>query len=98
MDKKTLMFKIVDLGLSRAFTLPIKKYTYEILTLWYRAPEVLLGATHYSTAFDMCSVDCIFAELVTKMALFAADSYLQKLLHIFRMEIEGEGDGAPWRS
>ncbi|KAI3739176.1 hypothetical protein L2E82_29573 [Cichorium intybus] len=96
--RDALEYESVDLGLSCAFTLPIKKYTYEILTLWYRAPEVLLGATHYSTAVDMCSVDCIFAELVTKMALFAADSDLQKLLHIFRMEIEGEGDGAPWRS
>ncbi|KAI3816249.1 hypothetical protein L1987_15942 [Smallanthus sonchifolius] len=49
-----------DLGLARAFALPIKKYTHEILTIWYRAPEVLLGATHYSTAVDMWSVGCIF--------------------------------------
>ncbi|CAH1430926.1 unnamed protein product [Lactuca virosa] len=85
MDKKTLILKIADLGLARAFTLPIKKYTHEILTLWYRAPEVLLGATHYSTAVDMWSVGCIFAELVTKTALFAGDSELQQLLHIFRL-------------
>ncbi|KAJ0085961.1 hypothetical protein Patl1_09325 [Pistacia atlantica] len=73
------------LGLARAFTLPIKKYTHEILTLWYRAPEVLLGSTHYSTAVDMWSVGCIFAELVTKQALFPGDSELQQLLHIFRL-------------
>ncbi|XP_031127463.1 cell division control protein 2 homolog D-like [Ipomoea triloba] len=60
MDRKTSMLKIADLGLARSFTLPIKKYTHEILTLWYRAPEVLLGATHYSTAVDMWSVGCIF--------------------------------------
>ncbi|KAL6999310.1 Cyclin-dependent kinase B2-2 [Sarracenia purpurea var. burkii] len=60
MDRKTMMLKIADLGLARAFTLPIKKFTHEILTLWYRAPEVLLGATHYSTAVDMWSVACIF--------------------------------------
>ncbi|XVE94353.1 hypothetical protein REPUB_Repub02eG0001900 [Reevesia pubescens] len=60
MDRKTMTLKIADLGLARAFTLPIKKYTHEILTLWYRAPEVLLGATHYSTAVDMWSVACIF--------------------------------------
>ncbi|KAL6999306.1 Cyclin-dependent kinase B2-2 [Sarracenia purpurea var. burkii] len=54
MDRKTMMLKIADLGLARAFTLPVKKFTHEILTLWYRAPEVLLGATHYSTAVDMC--------------------------------------------
>ncbi|RVW51214.1 Cyclin-dependent kinase B2-1 [Vitis vinifera] len=64
MDRKTMMLKIADLGLARAFTLPIKKYTHEILTLWYRAPEVLLGSTHYSTAVDMCS-SFIFSSSVT---------------------------------
>ncbi|KAK9277821.1 hypothetical protein L1049_027377 [Liquidambar formosana] len=78
-----MMLKIADLRLARAFTLPIKKYTHEILTLWYRAPEVLLGATHYSTAVDMWSVGCIFAELVKKQALFPGDSELQQLLHMF---------------
>ncbi|KAI3921829.1 hypothetical protein MKX01_005518 [Papaver californicum] len=85
MDPKTKMLKIADLGLARAFTLPMKKYTHEILTLWYRAPEVLLGATHYSTPVDMWSVGCIFAELVTNQALFPGDSELQQLLHIFRL-------------
>ncbi|KAK3014332.1 hypothetical protein RJ639_008925, partial [Escallonia herrerae] len=63
MDRKTTMLKIADLGLARAFTLPIKKYTHEILTLWYRAPEVLMGSTHYSTAVDMWSVGCIFGTI-----------------------------------
>ncbi|XP_057721357.1 cell division control protein 2 homolog D-like [Arachis stenosperma] len=85
MDRTTMMLKIADLGLARAFTVPIKKYTHEILTLWYRAPEVLLGATHYSMAVDMWSVGCIFAELVAKQALFPGDSELQQLLHIFRL-------------
>ncbi|XP_020404224.1 cyclin-dependent kinase B2-1 [Zea mays] len=53
MDRKTMALKIADLGLSRAITVPVKKYTHEILTLWYRAPEVLLGATHY-TPVDIC--------------------------------------------
>lgn len=39
----------------------------QIVTLWYRAPEVLLGSTHYSTPVDMWSVGCIFAELVRKV-------------------------------
>ncbi|KAJ4747421.1 Cyclin-dependent kinase 2 [Rhynchospora pubera] len=85
MDRKTMMLKIADLGLSRAYICPIKKYTHEILTLWYRAPEVLLGDTHYSTPVDMWSVGCIFAELVTTQALFQGDSELQQLLHIFRL-------------
>ncbi|KAL5699116.1 cyclin-dependent kinase [Ranunculus cassubicifolius] len=85
MDPKTMMLKIADLGLARAFTVPMKKYTHEILTLWYRAPEVLLGATHYSTPVDIWSIGCIFAELITGKALFAGDSELQQLLHIFRL-------------
>ncbi|KAF3619812.1 cell division control protein 2 D [Capsicum chacoense] len=85
MDRKTNVLKLADFGLGRAYTVPIKKYTHEILTLWYRAPEVLLGATHYSTAVDMWSVGCIFAELVTNQALFPGDSELQQLLHIFRL-------------
>ncbi|KAL0799876.1 hypothetical protein Bca101_055051 [Brassica carinata] len=85
MDRQKMTLKIADLGLARAFTLPMKKYTHEILTLWYRAPEVLLGATHYSTAVDMWSVGCIFAELVNKQAIFAGDSELQQLLSIFRL-------------
>ncbi|KAL5222417.1 hypothetical protein ABZP36_027130 [Zizania latifolia] len=85
MDRKTMALKIADLGLSRAFTVPLKKYTHEILTLWYRAPEILLGATHYSTPVDMWSVGCIFAELVTNRPLFAGDSEVQQLLHIFKL-------------
>uniref|UniRef100_A0A7C9DL84 Protein kinase domain-containing protein n=1 Tax=Opuntia streptacantha TaxID=393608 RepID=A0A7C9DL84_OPUST len=85
MDRKTMTLKIADLGLARAFIVPIKKYTHEILTLWYRAPEVLLGTTHYSCGVDMWSVGCIFAELVNNQALFCGDSELQQLLHIFRL-------------
>jgi serine/threonine protein kinase len=40
----------------------------QIVTLWYRAPEVLLGTTHYATPVDMWSVGCIFAELVRKVS------------------------------
>lgn len=84
LDKKNGLLKIGDLGLSRAFTVPLKSYTHEVVTLWYRAPEVLLGATHYSTPVDIWSVGCIFAELVRKKPLFPGDSELQQLLHIFR--------------
>lgn len=35
------------------------------MTLWYRAPEVLLGTTHYALPVDMWSIGCIFSELIT---------------------------------
>lgn len=84
-DKEKGLLKIADLGLGRAFTVPLKSYTHEIVTLWYRAPEVLLGATCYSTPVDIWSVGCIFAEMARKSPLFPGDSELQQLLHIFKL-------------
>mmetsp|Transcript_19866 Transcript_19866/g.27545 ORF Transcript_19866/g.27545 Transcript_19866/m.27545 type:complete len:310 (-) Transcript_19866:271-1200(-) len=84
-DHDTLTLKIADLGLGRAFTLPMKSYTHEVVTLWYRAPEVLLGGTHYSTPVDVWAIGCIFAELAHKRPLFPGDSELQQLLHIFKI-------------
>ena len=84
-DKAKNVIKVADLGLGRAFSVPVKSYTHEIVTLWYRAPEVLLGGSHYSTPVDMWSVGTIFAELARKQPLFPGDSELQQLLHIFKL-------------
>ncbi|KAK9857178.1 hypothetical protein WJX84_005943 [Apatococcus fuscideae] len=84
-EESTKILKIADLGLGRAFSIPIRTYTHEIVTLWYRAPEVLLGSSKYSLAVDMWSVACIFAELVHKRAFFPGDSELQQLLYIFKI-------------
>ena len=64
LDQERGILKIADLGLGRAFTVPLKSYTHEVVTLWYRAPEVLLGSTHYSIAIDMWSVGCIFGNII----------------------------------
>ncbi|XP_020237774.1 cyclin-dependent kinase B1-1 [Cajanus cajan] len=85
LDQHKGILKIADLGLGRAFTVPLKSYTHEIVTLWYRAPEVLLGATHYSTGVDIWSVGCIFAEMVRRQPLFPGDSEFQQLINIFKM-------------
>ena len=42
-----------------------RTYTHEVVTLWYRAPEILLGTKTYSTAVDVWSLGCIFAEMVS---------------------------------
>ncbi|KAH7856038.1 hypothetical protein Vadar_031932 [Vaccinium darrowii] len=84
-DKDKGILKIADLGLGRAFTVPLKSYTHEIGTRRYSAPEVLLGSRHYSTGVDMWSVGCIFAEMAMRQALFPGDSDFQQLLLIFRM-------------
>lgn len=48
--------KIADFGLARAFQVPIRPYTHEVVTLYYRAPEILMHAVEYSTAVDVWSV------------------------------------------
>ena len=57
----------------------------QVVTLWYRAPEVLLGSRHYSTGIDMWSVGCIFAEMAMQGApLFPGDSEIDQIFKIFR--------------
>lgn len=56
--------KLADFGLARSFGLPLKTLTHEVVTLWYRAPEILLGCKVYTMAVDLWSLGCIFAELV----------------------------------
>ena len=60
----------------------------QVVTLWYRAPEVLLGSRHYSTAIDMWSVGCIFAEMAMQgVPLFPGDSEIDQIFKIFRYEL-----------
>jgi len=77
--------KLADFGLARAFGVPIRTYTHEVVTLWYRAPEILLGSRTYSTPIDIWSVGCIFAEMSTKRPLFPGDSEIDELFRIFRV-------------
>lgn len=60
--------KLADFGLARAFGVPVRSYTHEVVTLWYRAPEILLGCRYYSTPVDVWSIGCIFAEMVSTAA------------------------------
>ena len=62
-NETTKELKIADFGLSRAFGLPISCYSSDVITLWYRPPELLLGATFYTTSVDIWSAGCVFAEL-----------------------------------
>ena len=77
------VLKLADFGLARLFGTPLRPYTREVVTLWYRAPEILMGAKQYSTPVDIWSVGCIFAEMITKDPLFAGDSEIDQLYRIF---------------
>ena len=80
---KSLKIKIGDFGLARVFSIPIRPYTKEVLTLWYRAPELLLGINEYSTPVDIWSVGCIFAELIIKKPLFKGDCEFEQIMKIY---------------
>lgn len=75
--------KIADFGLARAYGLPVRNYTNEVVTLWYRPPDVLLGHRKYSTPVDLWSVGCIFAEICTGVALFKGKDEISQLESIF---------------
>ncbi|KAH9004276.1 Pkinase-domain-containing protein [Lactarius hatsudake] len=79
--------KVADFGLARRYGDPVGVggMTQLVVTLWYRAPEILLGAKTYSTAVDMWSVGCIFAELMLKEPLFQAKAEIELLSMIFKL-------------
>ncbi|KKY27843.1 putative cell division control protein 2 [Phaeomoniella chlamydospora] len=77
--------KLADFGLARAFGVPLRTYTHEVVTLWYRAPEILLGGRQYSTGVDMWSIGAIFAEMCTRKPLFPGDSEIDEIFKIFRL-------------
>ena len=76
--------KLADFGLARAFGIPVRNYTHEVVTLWYRAPDVLMGSRKYSTQVDIWSVGCIFAEMVNGRPLFPGSSEADQLVKIFK--------------
>ena len=67
--------KLADFGSCRGIYSK-QPYTEYISTRWYRAPEVILNATHYTKALDVWSIGCIFAELLGRAPLFPGDDYL----------------------
>lgn len=77
--------KLADFGLARAFGIPVRSYTHEVVTLWYRAPDVLMGSNTYSTPVDIWSVGCIFAEMVNGRPLFPGTNNEDQLNRIFKV-------------
>ena len=68
--------RIGDLGLARLFYKPLTAlYTGDkvVVTIWYRAPELLLGSRHYTPAVDLWAVGCIFAELLSLRPIFKGE-------------------------
>lgn len=79
------ILKVGDFGLAREYGSPLKQYTSVVVTLWYRAPELLLNCKEYSTPIDMWSVGCIFAEFLAMSPLFPGQSETDQLNKIFKV-------------
>lgn len=71
--------KIIDFGLSRSVEVPFADLTDYVITRWYRPPELLLENTNYTTAVDIWSVGCIFAEMYTRKPIFPGRNTMDQL-------------------
>jgi len=79
------ILKVGDFGLAREYGSPLKNYTAIVVTLWYRAPELLLGTKRYSTHIDVWSIGCILGELLMMEPLFPGKSEVDELNKIFKL-------------
>ncbi|GMI37120.1 hypothetical protein TeGR_g13468 [Tetraparma gracilis] len=81
--------KLADFGLARLYSAsavtPPRPYTHEVVTLWYRSPELLLGAEAYGPEVDVWSVGCMFSEIFTGLPLFPGQSEIDQMFKIFRV-------------
>ncbi|CAD5235055.1 unnamed protein product [Bursaphelenchus xylophilus] len=91
--------KVTDFGLARFFGSPTREYTHQVVTRWYRCPELLFGARAYGVGVDMWAVGCIIAELLLRVPLFQGDSDLDQLVKIFTvMGVPTDNDWAKRKS
>jgi cell division cycle 2-like protein len=77
--------KIADFGMARYIPPPDARLTQLVVTLWYRAPELLLGTETYNTEIDMWSLGCIFGELLLKEPILQGKNEVDELSRIFAL-------------
>lgn len=76
--------KIADFGLARIFASPKARLTHQVITRWYRPPELLFAARSYGPSVDIWSVGCIFAELMLRFPYMPGNSDIDQLAKIFQ--------------
>jgi serine/threonine protein kinase len=84
-DQGGLTLKVADFGTSEICTKSAHPHTREFVTLWYRAPELLLGVHAFTNAIDIWSFGCVLAEMACARTLFPGDSQVDMLFLIFRL-------------
>lgn len=90
--------KLGDFGLARIHASPKCRLTHQVITRWYRPPELLFAAKKYGPAVDMWSVGCIFAELMLRMPYLPGDSDIDQLAKIFQARGTPKDEDWPNRS
>ena len=88
--------KICDFGLARGTGVPIQTYTNEVVTLWYRPPDILLGSKMYDNSIDLWSAACIFAEMVNGKSLFQGKNDAEQCEEIFKIIGTPDENDFPW--
>ncbi|KAK0418370.1 hypothetical protein QR680_013527 [Steinernema hermaphroditum] len=81
----TGILKVADFGLARTFGDPPREMTPRVVTLWYRAPELLLDSSYQTTGIDMWACGCIMGELLIHRPLVPGKSELDQIRHIINM-------------
>jgi serine/threonine protein kinase len=92
-DNGTVL-KVGDFGLARQVFVPGRTLTHEVVTLWYRPPELLLGTRRYGAALDVWAIGCIMVEMLTLKPLFPGDSEIDQIFKIFKLL--GTPNGTRW--
>lgn len=88
------VLKIGDFGLARFYGSPNRPYSHQVVTRWYRCPELLFGARSYSDGVDIWAVGCIAAELLIRAPFLPGDTDLDQLNRIF--QVLGTPTEADW--
>lgn len=76
--------KITDFGLARYFGSPNRIYTHQVVTRWYRAPELLYGSRSYGVGVDIWAMGCIIGELLLRVPVFQGESDLDQLVQVYK--------------
>ncbi|KAK4341169.1 hypothetical protein RND71_039670 [Anisodus tanguticus] len=84
-DPHTNVLKLADFELDKTSGIPVRTFTHEVVTLWYKTPELMHGSRNYSTPVDVWSAGCIFAEMINQRPLFTGDSEIDEPFMIFRV-------------
>ena len=88
--------KICDFGLARGTGVPIQTYTNEVVTLWYRPPDILLGSKMYDNSVDLWSAGCIFGEMLLGKSLFQGKNDAEQCVEIFKIIGTPDDNILPW--